>query len=229
MRTQEMVFAPTPLYEPSTRFTSSSDASRRCSSEHSPRSSCRSWRMACTRAVFVSARPQLLITASMAAGGDMRTISHVGKACLRAAKLRCDWTSVVFCDRIVPTRASSTRCREPQAPSSCFGLLSSSITSGWSSDSAWCTARASASDGERCVGKGPAPVADAGDAACFLQLLFERLVATAASSATLSGLTTTDSVARARFLGMSLEAVGEGGSRRRSRSGRCRRRRCGGR
>ena len=43
--------------------------------------------------------------------------------------------------------------------------------------------------------------------------MFERLVATAASSATLSGLTTTDSVARARFLGMSLEAVGEGGSR----------------
>mmetsp|Transcript_9366 Transcript_9366/g.42647 ORF Transcript_9366/g.42647 Transcript_9366/m.42647 type:complete len:327 (+) Transcript_9366:392-1372(+) len=108
MRTQDTVLGPTPLNRESSALTSSSGMSRRYSIEHSPRSSTKVFRMTWMRLTLISASPPHRMASSTFVGFAVRTASHVGNRCLRMANARCELVSVVFCERIVPTRESST-------------------------------------------------------------------------------------------------------------------------
>ena len=108
INTHDTVFGPTPLKRESSFFTASSSISRRYSMHAFPLSSWSVFRMTWMRRTLISASPPHFTAASTGRGSATRTDSHVGNARFRLANATALVASVVFWDRMVPTKESST-------------------------------------------------------------------------------------------------------------------------
>nr|ACL54035.1 unknown [Zea mays] len=102
------VFGPIPLNRESSFFTSSTDSSRRYSRQILPLRSLTSLSMDRILAAFVAARPPHRMASSNLFPSSSTTWSQEGKAALSEAKARREMASVVFWERSVVTRPSST-------------------------------------------------------------------------------------------------------------------------
>ena len=147
MSTQAAVFGPTPLNRHSADFTSESRSRCKYSMLSSPRSTRRVPRIFLMTFARFSASPQHLISFSICPNRACSMASYVGNRFFSCANARADVISVVFWDRIVRTRLSSTGTLRD--------VFFGTSISPWTETSSACARKASARDGLGQPGKGP--------------------------------------------------------------------------